>query len=69
MREYFFTYVVEYYALTWTEYTKKKYYRNFWRTGVPYADFWEFWRTKAYGYLGISKFHRRYNYFKMTLKL
>jgi hypothetical protein len=32
MREYSFTYVVEYHTLTWTEYAKNFYYRDFWRT-------------------------------------
>ena len=32
MWEYFFTYVVEYHALTWTEYTSIFYYCDFWRT-------------------------------------
>ncbi len=32
MQEYFFTYVVEYHALTRTEYARIFYYRDFWRT-------------------------------------
>ena len=32
IREYFFTYVVEYHALTWTEYASIFYYRDFWGT-------------------------------------
>ena len=32
MGEYLFMYVVEYDALTWTEYTRKFYYCDFWRT-------------------------------------
>ena len=32
MREYYFMYVVEYNALTWTECARIFYYRNFWHT-------------------------------------
>ena len=32
MREYFFTYMVKYHTLTWTEYARIFYYHDFWRT-------------------------------------